>query len=307
MSETQDTKQQENGDGGSIIERNIQNPTLRMRINAFMQKEKINTDEIMYYVYKYDNPLSGNSKTMIDKTTIEPDEDTIGREHGGGRYLICLTVGNGGEDGKMRSYEIKLNKRYDILADEMKRQKSAAALVPASPAAVFDPSAMMATTMTMMKTMIEIFAPIMRPVQPVAPALPDLSGIMVQNFQTVNELMRGQAVEMAKLMREVQRGALAGDVDDDIDEEDREAEQSQGILEMIAPLLSEYIPKLLGDGPESKIVQTAVRSAPQFKQIVKDKNATAELVNYLDQTQGKQKTDAILQKLKVQRPGSGKR
>ena len=307
MSETQDTKQQENGDGGSIIERNIQNPTLRMRINAFMTKERINTDEVMYYVYKYDNPMSGNSKTMIDKTTIEPDEDTIGREYGGGRYLICLTVGTGGEDGKMRSYELKLNKRYDMLAEESKRQKASAALVPASPAASFDPSAMIATTMTMMKTMIEIFAPIMRPVQPTAPALPDLSGIMVQNFQTVNELMRGQAVEMAKLMRDVQRGVLAGDVDDDIDDEDSEAEQNQGILEMITPLLSEYIPKLLGDGPESKIVQTAVRSAPQFKRIVKDKNATAELVNYLDQTQGKQKTNAILQKLKVQRPGSVKR
>lgn len=305
MSDTQDTREEQT-DSGSIVERNIPNPTLKMRINAFMQKERINTDEVLYYVYKYDNPTSGNSKTMIDKTTIEPDEDTIGREHGGGRYLICLAVGGGGEDGKMRSYEIKLNKRYDILADELKRQKTASALIPA-PAAAFDPSAMMATTMTMMKTMIEIFAPIMRPVQPAAPALPDLSGIMIQNFQTVNELMRGQAVEMAKMMREVQRGTLTAGDDDIDDDEDGEAEQSQSILDMIAPLLSEYIPKLLGDGPESKIVSTAVRAAPQFKQIVRDKNATAELVNYLDQTQGKEKTNAILQKLKVPRPGASKR
>jgi hypothetical protein len=170
----------------------------------------------------------------------------------------------------------------------------------------FDPSQAMASTMAMMKTMMEIFAPVLHP--PVQQqVMPDFSGVLLSNFQNMNEMMRGQALEMAKLIRDVQRGVMMPE-DEEIDDPDSEDNpEEQGILQMIMPLLSEYIPKLLGGGPESKAITTVVRAAPQFKRIINDVGAVTQLVRHLDQTQGKEKTDAILAKLKVTRPGVRKK
>lgn len=283
---------------GQIVEKEIVNPTLSHKINSFLLKAKINTNDVMYYVYKYDESLGKNVKAIVDKTSIEPDEDSIGREYGGGKYLVVLVVS--GDDKNMRSYEFRLHKRYDIIADETKRSKNAFP-VQVQPQQL-DPTAMMASTMAMMKSVMDIFQPMMRPQAPPQQQLPDFSSVLLSNFQNMNEMMRGQAVEMQKLIREISRKQLDEEIDNQYDDVDEPGEE-QGILSMIMPLLSEYIPKLLGNGPESKAISTVVRAAPQFKKIISNTGTVSALVDHLDKTQGKEKTDAILTKLKVVRPG----
>jgi len=80
------------------------------RINTFIERNDLLESSPMYYLYKYDNAQAGNTKSFIAKfNEVEPpDEDTIGKKFGSGRYLICVAIPacTKAPKGFMRAYNI---------------------------------------------------------------------------------------------------------------------------------------------------------------------------------------------------------
>lgn len=263
------------------------------QVQDFIKRNDLLEIEAVYYLYKYDSN-TGNAKAFIHKyNAVEPpDEDTIGRTFGSGRYLVILAIPRceKAPKGYMRSYQIKIHAYYDTL-----RQAPAA---PAAPAIIQQSGNNFADAFDMIAKIVAIITPLLQKAQ--SPAIPDMSTMLFKTYETTNEVLQKSMIENVKGLGQLQRKMMQLEngemnVETEVDEEET------SLIESLKPLIIEWLPKLIGDSPQSKAVQTMVKTAPQFKQIVNNKREFKTLVAYLDQNQGKEVTDKLLSSLKLKR------
>ena len=284
-------------------------PSYIPSLRRFYDAENINADEPVYYVYKFDNPVSGAAKELISKTQFcePPDEEEIGRAHGSGRYLICVSIAKSANrsDGKMRAYKIRLHKRYDDLKRENDRQSNplthpATASMP--PPAVmqnqpsYDVFGMMERMITMFTTMIN---PLIN-----RPRDENVQELIKSMYGTVGNMMQSSMMDNYKMIAEIKRNAIEGNQDVNQIDTTVDEEQQPTIINQIIPLLSEFLPKILGSGAKSEAVREVVRMTPQFKRLIRDRAELVRVIRYLDQTKGTDETNKILTALRVARPGA---
>jgi len=265
------------------------------QVNDFIGRNNLLETEAVYYLYKYDGN-SGNSKSFIHKYSEQdpPDEDTIGRTFGSGRYLVMLAIPRceKAPKGYMRAYNIKIHAHYDTL----RIQQAPAA--PAAPTIIQQSGGGFNEAFEMIAKIVAIITPLLQKSQ--QQQGPDMSAMLFKTYETTSEVLKRSMMENIKNQGELQRKMMAlenGDTEVENDTEDEET----SLIDTIKPLLLEWLPKLIGDSPQSKVVQQVVKNTPQFKQIINNKKEFKTLVTYLDQQQGKEITDKVLGSLKLKR------
>jgi hypothetical protein len=287
-------------------------PSYIPSLRRFFEAENIDADEPIYYVYKFDNPLSGSAKELVSKTQFcePPDEEEIGRMHGSGRYLICASIPKTTKrEGRMRAYRVRLHKRYDDLKRENERQSIGQPFMLPAPASMLPaPASMpgqgMADMFGMMERMVAMFTTMINPLLN-RPRDENVKEFMKSMYSTMGEAMQSSMSENLRMMAEMKRIAIEGSQDMNQVQVDTtiEQEQQSTILSQIIPLLSEFLPKILGGGAKSEAVREVVRMTPQFKRLIKDRAELVRVIRYLDQSKGTDETNRILLALKVARPG----
>lgn len=267
------------------------------QINDFISRNNLLEIEAVYYLYKYDSN-SGNAKAFIHKySAVEPpDEDTIGRTFGAGRYLVILAIPRceKAPKGYMRSYQIKIHAYYDTL----KVQQAPAA--PVQPTIIQQSGGGFNEAFEMISKIVAIITPLLQQKAQQQPVMPDMSAMLFKTYETTSEVLKKSMMENIKNQGELQRKMLALE-NSDMNTETEVEEEETSLIETLKPLLLEWLPKLIGDSPQSKVVQQVVKNTPQFKQIINNKKEFKTLVSYLDQQQGKEVTDKVLTGLKLKR------
>jgi len=266
------------------------------QINDFISRNNLLEIEAVYYLYKYDGN-SGNAKSFIHKYNEmdPPDEDTIGRTFGSGRYLVILAIPkcDKAPKGYMRAYNIKIHAYYDTL----RVQQAPAA--PAAPTIIQQSGGGFNEAFEMIAKIVAIITPLLQKSQ--QSQAPDMSAMLFKTYETTNEVLKKSMTENVRNLGEMQRKLLAlenGNMETEIETDE---EEGTSLLETLKPLLETWLPQILGNSPQSKVVQNMVKTAPQFKQIVNNKKEFKTLVSYLDQQQGKEITDKVLGNLKLKR------
>lgn len=285
-------------------------PSYVQKMNEFMSKGNIDDLEPTFYLYKYDNYYSGKKKSLIDKyfEGTPPDEHDIGIEYGSGRYLICLVVPECKQypKGTMRAYRFRVNPVYDKRRNSSRipqegfqpsgnQQVAQLPLPPAQPAQTGGTSALL-DTFSMIEKLITIIAPLLnRPQQQPDGVVQDM---MRDSYSVIGQMMKDSLLENFKMIQEMQKKHI--DFIDEAEEKRINVEpQEPSIIEKFAPLLSEWLPKLLGNDTQSKLMQSIVKSAPQVKEIINDSQQLNAIVNYLVEEQGLENTVTILQNLGI--------
>lgn len=263
------------------------------QINDFIARNNLLEIEAVYYLYKFDSN-TGNAKSFIHKySAVEPpDEDTIGRTFGAGRYLVILAIPrcDKAPKGYMRSYQIKIHSYYDTLKQ--------APTAPA-PTIIQQSGGNFSDAFEMISKIVAIITPLLQRSQ--QPQVPDMSAMLFKTYEATNEVLKRSMTENVKNLGEMQRKILSlenGEVNTEVDTDE---EEGSSLIETLKPLLMEWLPKLIGNSPESKVVQSVVKNTPQFKRIISNKQEFKTLVSYLDQQQGKEVTDKVLGSLKLKR------
>lgn len=263
------------------------------QINAFIARNNLLEIEAVYYLYKFDSN-TGNAKSFIHKySAVEPpDEDTIGRTFGAGRYLVILAIPRceKAPKGYMRSYQIKIHSYYDTLKQ-----------APAAPAPTIiqQSGGNFSDAFEMIAKIVAIITPLLQRSQ--QPQIPDMSAMLFKTYEATNEVLKRSMTENVKNLGEMQRKILSLENGEMNTEVDTDEEEGTSLLETLKPLIMEWLPKLIGNSPESKVVQSVVKNTPQFKRIISNKQEFKTLVSYLDQQQGKEVTDKVLGSLKLKR------
>lgn len=291
MLERQQDEQQLDGGVQEFTEDDLQfDASYVQKLNEFLQKTEIK-EQPTFYLYKYENYMNGEAKAIIAKFCEgdPPDEDTIGKQFGSGRYLLCMAVPKtNNRKSMMRAYKFRVHAIYDKL------KESSNPVVNNFPVQQFNPDQSISFSFNLIEKMITILQPLISKTN----INPDMGSLLVNNYQGVQEILQKQMFENIALMGEVQRKALETKEGNMIEVEE---DSLPSVIEQIMPLLNEWLPKLLGNNTQAKAVSTIVKSTPQFKQLIANKVQFRKLLNHLDNEQGKEKVDILLKNLGLKR------
>lgn len=268
---------------------------IEARIKEWAARENPECLTVRTYIYKYDNPSSGDLKVLCDRIDEEiPDPHSVGLMYGAGRYMMIVSIPNGAnQEKKMRGLRFRLHARYDEL------RKGAAAAPVAVPAAVpavsVSPAAAMSEGLGMVAKVIELLTPILAAKQAAAPAAPDMSKILEGQYDMMSGILRKSLADSQELIGEVHKARLEGSSDPEAEEPD--------FITKAMPLIQQFLPLILKGGGAAEATAAAVRGIPEVAKIVADRHELGRVVAWLDKSQGVEKTDRILGALKVRRPG----
>lgn len=272
-------------------------PSVSGRIFSFLERIDLEDVAPVYYLSKYENYTSGETKAFLHKyeDCDPPDEYLIGKMYGSGRYLLTLVIPpvRGKTKGTTRIYRFRVSPSFDQAATSPSESGSAL------PVRQYSPEVSFAQSFGLIERMLALLIPLFN-----RPRDENVLGILNQNYSAVNELMKKQMTDNIKLIHDYQRNiADLGEVMFDSETEVEPAEAAPSILEQFAPIIQQWLPLLLGKGPQAKAAGAVVSAVPQVQQIIRDKIELRKIINYLDQTQGPDQTDKILENLKITRAG----
>ncbi len=272
------------------------NPSYTDKVQEFILKSNLEVGP-KFYLYKYDNNQSGESKSLIAKFQDgdPPDEDDIGRRFGSGRYLTVMSIPKiGKQKGAIRAYRFKIHAQYD----QVSSQTPAGYPYPAQQPYFQDmPSRKtesgVSETIAVIERLMGAFLPLMQRQEN-----PDMQSLLFNTYDNMGNVMKKQQIENMKLMSEISRNALALPPEGG-EELPTEEPEVPNVLMQLLPMISEWLPKILAGGPKAQAISSVVQQTPQFAEIIRDKRKLKSLVTYLEKTEGKEKTDLLLQKLKI--------
>lgn len=280
----------------------LTDPSYTFRMQEFLMKANLDIQPV-FYLYRYENYNSGDLKAIIAKYKDgdPPDEDDIGRMYGSGRYLLLMSIpkqpGTRGKS-KVQGYRFRVHPTYDKLKN---------APVPfganvAQPYPVIQQQAGngFSDAIAILERLMTVMVPMFN--QPKDDSIQD---VLSKSYDVMGDVMRKNMLGNVSMINEFQKQlALAGGGTMNFDTEvEEEEEQAPSLVEQIAPFLTEWLPKIIGNTPQAKVAQQAVKMTPQFRQVIKDRAEFIKLVQYLDQTTGTEKTDKVLTALQIKRPG----
>lgn len=271
--------------------------SVTQKIFEFLEKQKLDDSQPVFYLYKYEDYRTGEVKSLINKyrDCDPPDEDDIGKEFGSGRYLLVMSIPRQ-SDGKglMRAYRFRVHPRYDSFVGKEKASLPVQQLqtVQQLPPQQNIPS--FNDAFGMIERVLAIVSPLLnRP-----PQNENVQSVLSQSYTAMGEMMKRSMIDQYKMFSEMKNGLLTGGENMNVAEIEEE-EKGASMLETLGPLLNEWLPKLLGGGPQATMVQAAVKHSPQFQQIIKDKIELNKIITYLKETQGEEQTEKILAALNI--------
>lgn len=281
--------------------------TFDRRAAEWLAQENYEQQTAKVYLYKFDDPKTGNNKALVDSWENEiPEQHDIGLQHGSGRYLLMITI-PGGEKQKrgIRGWRFRLHPHYDELRANYMREQ--AMIAPQGPypfparggnGQQADP---LSAGLDAVGKLVGVLAPLLTARQQDNGG-GNIAAMMMQMYKGMGDVMKASARENVEFYGDLQR-QIAGLP---APKEEGEDMEDKGILERLIPLLAEYVPVILGKGPQANVTAATVRSLPMFKQVVKSKAELTRIVSYMDQNYGAEQTDTLLARLHVTRPKGAK-
>lgn len=302
----------DDGEGNEVqafeeIEGGVFNMSYRTRIDDFLQKCSLQSSQADFYLWKYDNPNAGEQKSLVGKyheCDEPPDEDDVARTYGAGRYMLGMVYPETAKKpGGTRVYKFKISPQYTSNYQPM--VQSAPSVQNQQPVIVQQPQQNTAAEfMAMMQSFLSLLLPVLRP-----PENPDISRVMAGNVAMIQDVMRKQMTNTVDLMADYQRkvamikqvGTQPQQQPQAIDDGDDEEGGVNAVISQIAPLLTEWLPKLIGGGPQAQAVSSVVKGSAMFKEITRNRRMVAALIAHLDSTQGEEETNKALKALNIKR------
>lgn len=275
--------------------------SLSGRVHAFLQRIDMADTSPVYYLSKYDHFGAGEQKAFVAKfeDCEPPDEALIGSKYGAGRYILTCQIpaGGGRKSPIVRIYRFRVSPVFD-----RKDEGTAPAAIPATyPAPAASPQAGFLEAFALFEKMMMMIVPLFN-----RPRDENVLGILNQNYQSVNDLMKKQMMDNLKMITDYQRTiAELGNGEGESMETTAADERPEppSIIEQFGPLIQQWIPVLLGGGPKAAAAGALVQTVPQVQEVLRDKLQLRKIISFLDNQQGPDKTDKILAALKIQRTG----
>lgn len=273
--------------------------SLSGRVHAFLQRIDMADTSPVYYLSKYDHFGAGEQKAFVAKfeDCEPPDEALIGSKYGAGRYILTCQIpaGGGRKSPIVRIYRFRVSPVFD-----RKDEGMAPAAIPATyPAPAASPQAGFLEAFALFEKMMMMIVPLFN-----RPRDENVLGILNQNYQSVNDLMKKQMMDNLKMITDYQRTiASLGEGEEVETTTTEERPEPPSILEQFGPLIQQWIPVLLGGGPKAAAAGALVQTVPQVQEVLRDKLQLRKIISFLDSQHGPDKTDKILAALKIQRTG----
>lgn len=282
------------------IQTDINDISFDDRLREWIDQESISENTVKLYLYKFDSP-TGQDKSLIFQYSDDiPDLHTIGMTHGSGRYLMIATSPIKNAQGKkpVRSFRFKIHAHYDELRRNMAPSPLSmpmlyGARMAGGNQAGGNPTEVMQAGLSMVSEVVKLLAPLL--VAGRSNNTPDMSEIMMRQYGVMSEVMKNSLLETNKIYSEI-----AAKNRELVDNEEDEGEE-KNMLEKLIPLFSEFIPLLTGKGIKSNMAVQAVKSLPDFAKVITDKKEIGKIISYLDNKEGKEKTDIVLKRLGISR------
>jgi len=196
------------------------------------------------YIYKYDR---SNKKELCGKFVSPdiPDEHDIGIQFGGGSYSIVLHIpAYGGKKRRTTSFSCHISDSYNRKEGSFQRQIGGTIPYPihqpvqvsSNNEAVFNA---FREGISMMAEMFKMNRP-----EP-SPMLPDISGLLMNQYKNMADVMKSNLMENSTLMNTVlkERSRSVENVNDDYPEEDTLPTENPllALLPTLLPLLTSFL------------------------------------------------------------------
>jgi len=265
-------------------------------LKRWIAEKNAENKEFVVYLYKFDNPVTGRLKSLIDQYENEiPDQHTIGLTHGGGRYYMLIAVHEGGKRTLTNTRWVRIHKRYDEL-----RIKNQVAALPA-------PVPVPANNMDGMEYAFKMFQAVIGTLTPLLSRQLPAVDPMQQAFTAYNltkNVLKDSLMDTQNLYKEMAKKQIGiddgGGADAPFFDEGREPEKS--LLEKLIPLAEAFLPLLLKNDLQAKAASATIRALPQFKEVVNSPQLQ-KIIEYVDKKEGVKNADIILRNLGIKRPG----
>lgn len=272
-------------------------PSYLVKFNQFLEKEEMEDNLPTYYLYKFDNYYSGKKNSLVDRYEDQspPDEHDIGMKHGSGRYMLFCTVPNCRQfpNGTTRAYRFRVNPIYDDRRNNAAKENQQVFNGPYPPQFQAPPPAgnNLADTFALIKDVVSIITPLLSQKKDDSSSMRE---IVTESYSVVGEIMRTSMMEQMKLMQQMTKQQLKlPDLSKDTEPE------PPGIIEKFLPVISEWLPKLMGNGPSAAVAGSLVKSIPQFKEIIDDSQQLNAIVQWMCEAHGIPATAQILTNLGI--------
>lgn len=270
------------------------------QLREWVSRENPESLTVLTYVYRYDNPTTGESKQLCDRVEGDiPDPHTIGQTYGSGRYMLMVSIPQGvNQDRAVKALRFRLHPRYD----DMRRAATAAAAgasgaVPAAlPVAAVAPASGLREGLEVVGMVLNMLRPLLESQRP---AVPDMSKLLEGQYDMMASVLKRSLADSQELIGEVQRARLEGQP------REEDGGEESGFMDRIMPLVDRFLPVLLGGGAAGKAAAAAVSAMPEVKRVMENTGELRRVVTWLDKRQGREKTDRVLAALRVRRPHNG--
>ena len=268
----------------------VPDPGYRSQLNEFLELAKHFQNRATFYLYR----VNGRKRSIIKKTdSINdiPDENETGLKYGSGTYEILMTApGSNGKKPVIRHYDFDLDQSYD----DLRLRSTPYQQVPVAP----DSGESLVKALTLLQGLIGTLAPFMRPDSPP----PDMQKMINDQYNFMGGLVKKSMMENMNLMHDYQRKlSMLKNVKGDEQGGDGEEEDISPLVQQIMPFITEWLPKLMSGGAESRVVKNVVRGSAMFKEITKSRKMVTALIKYLDNQMGEEETDKVLRSLSMRR------
>lgn len=223
-----------------------------------------------------------------------PTENDIGLSFGGGSFLLLISgkTIEGKSITNTRTFNIGSHFNQKKIENDRNKHLESFPHIPQQGINI--------NSQNIVETITGIIAavtPLVAVLQPLFQRQPNQTAdkIMLNNMNTMNSIMKTNMIENSELYRDMQREMM------DLKEEQRPLEVETPLalilFEKFAPMLTDFIPKILGGGVQSNVLKGMIKGAKEFQELAANPLEAQALVDLIAEEQGQEKAFALAEAL----------
>lgn len=223
-----------------------------------------------------------------------PTENDIGLSFGGGSFLLLISgkTIEGKSITNTRTFNIGSHFNQKKIENDRNKHLESFPHIPQQGINI--------NSQNIVETITGIIAavtPLVAVLQPLFQRQPNQTAdkIMLNNMSTMNSIMKTNMMENSELYRDMQREMM------DLKEEqiplEVETPLALILFEKFAPMLTDFIPKILGGGVQSNVLKGMIKGAKEFQELAANPLEAQALVDLIAEEQGQEKAFALAEAL----------
>jgi len=270
-------------------------------IDSWLSTLPEDNEGLLAVLYKYKNPNTTKYKYAYQWQDEIPDAHDIGLRFGSGRYNLMLKIQDEKGKKRKRSYKFEIDSFYD----EIRRKKRLSPDTPLgsdeneSDTLVYNgqppqPQNGLEASMQVFERVVGMLVPLIGMDRKNNSNNFNPGEFMMKTYDGVGKVLQKNLSSQADMVNAIAKSQIIGE-EEEVDEEGTGNE----ILDMIKPFMENFIPVLKKDGVNSRMAAKTIKSLPQYKELIGNKKALNEVINYLVEKEGKEGANKILTNLKI--------